>query len=51
MDQELAEFRAALVCVSKNIALMIDQLNKSAKENNLLVDKKHRYDDDYDDNF
>ena len=51
MDQCLINFRAALVCVSKNISLMIDQLNKSAKENNLLVDKKHRYDDDYDDNF
>ena len=46
MDQCLINFRAALVCVSKNISLMIDQLNKSAKENNLLIDKKHRYDDD-----
>lgn len=51
MDQCLINFRAALVCVSKNISLMIDQLNKSAKENNLLVDKKHRYDDDCDDDF
>ena len=38
------------VVVSKNISLMIDQLNKSAKESNLLVDKKHRY-DEYDDDF
>ena len=50
MDQCLINFRAALVCVSKNISLMIDQLNKSAKESNLLVDKKHRY-DEYDDDF
>ena len=51
MDQCLINFRAALVCVSKNFSLMVDQLNKSAKENNLLVDKKHRYDDDCDDDF
>ena len=50
MDQCLINFRAALVCVSKNISLMIDQLNKSAKESNLLVDKKHRY-DEYNDDF
>lgn len=50
MEQCLVNFRAALVCVSKNISLMIDQLNKSAKESNLLVDKKHRY-DEYDDDF
>lgn len=49
MDQCLINFRAALVCVSKNISLMIDQLNKSAKESNLLV--KHRYDDEYDVDF
>lgn len=50
MDQCLMNFRAALVCVSKNISLMIDQLNKSAKESNLIVDKKHRY-NEYDDDF
>ena len=47
MDQCLINFRAALVCVSKNISLMIDQLNKSAKESNLLVDKNDEYDDDF----
>lgn len=49
MDQCLINFRAALVCVSKNYSLMVDQLNKSAKENNLLLDKKRRNYDEYDD--
>ena len=49
MDQCLINFRAALVCVSKNISLMVDQLNKSAKENNLIIDKKHRNDEYVDD--
>ena len=49
MDQCLINFRAALVCVSKNYSLMVDQLNKSAKENNLLIDKKRRNYDEYDD--
>ena len=51
MDQCLINFRAALVCVSKNISLMIDQLNKSAKENNLLTDKKNRNSEYYADDF
>ena len=50
MDQCLINFRTALVCVSKNISVMIDQLNKSAKESNLIIDKNHRY-DEYDDDF
>ena len=48
MDQCLINFRAALICVSKNISIMISQLNESAKESNLLVDKHNRYYEDYD---
>lgn len=52
MDQDLADFRAALVCVSKNISLMIDQMKKSTHENNLFVNDKHQYDECYcDDDF
>ena len=48
MDQCLINFRAALICVSKNISIMISQLNESAKESNLLVDKHNRCYEDYD---
>ena len=51
MDQCLINFRAALVCVSKNFSLMVDQLNKSAKENNLLTNKKNRNGEYYADDF
>ena len=52
MDQDLADFRAALVCVSKNISLRIDQMKKSTHENNLFVNDKHQYDECYcDDDF